>query len=72
MTVVLTFLYILQTALYAAPYRSNLLKALSKGEDVKEEECLENLRHFLVNFAATVDAIYDMYARLNAELDYTV
>ncbi|XP_019742639.1 glycolipid transfer protein-like [Hippocampus comes] len=63
---------IFNTALYAAPYRSNFLKALSKGEDVKEEECLENLRHFLVNFAATVDAIYDMYARLNAELDYTV
>ncbi|XP_051907677.1 glycolipid transfer protein-like [Hippocampus zosterae] len=63
---------IFNTALYAAPFRSNFLKALSKGEDVKEEECLENLRHFLVNFAATVDAIYDMYARLNAELDYAV
>ncbi|XP_037122692.1 glycolipid transfer protein-like [Syngnathus acus] len=62
---------IFTTALYAAPYRSDLLKALSKGEDVKEEECLENLRHFLVNFTATVDAIYEMYVRLNAEMDYT-
>ncbi|XP_061555208.1 glycolipid transfer protein-like [Phyllopteryx taeniolatus] len=63
---------IFNTALYAAPYRSNFLKALSKGEDVKEEECLENVRHFLVNYAATVDAIHEMYARLDAELDYTV
>ncbi|XP_049594930.1 glycolipid transfer protein [Syngnathus scovelli] len=63
---------IFTTALYAAPYRADLLKALSKGENVKEEECLENLRHFLVNFTATVDAIYEMYVRLNAEMDYTV
>ncbi|CAK6959481.1 glycolipid transfer protein-like [Scomber scombrus] len=63
---------IFQTALYAAPYRSNFLKALSKGEEVKEEDCLSNVSQFLVNYTATVDAIYDMYTNLNAELDYTV
>lgn len=63
---------IFKGALMAAPYRSNFFKALSKGEEVKEEECLANVRHFLVNFTATVDAIYDMYTNLNAELDYTV
>lgn len=63
---------VLQAALFAAPYRSNFLKALSKGEDVKEEDCLAKVRQFLVNYTATVDAIYEMYARLNAELDYTV
>nr|XP_020474251.1 glycolipid transfer protein-like [Monopterus albus] len=62
---------IFQAALIAAPYRSNFLKALSKGEEVKEEECLENMRQFLVNFTPTVDAIYEMYTNLNAELDYT-
>ncbi|XP_019937337.2 glycolipid transfer protein-like [Paralichthys olivaceus] len=63
---------IFSTALYASPYRSNFLKALSKGEEVKEEECLANTHHFLVNYTATVDAIYEMYTNLNAELDYTV
>ncbi|XP_057675790.1 glycolipid transfer protein-like [Corythoichthys intestinalis] len=63
---------IFNTALYAAPYRSNFLKALSKGDDVKEEECLENVRRFLVNYTPTIDAIYEMYARLDAELDYKV
>lgn len=63
---------VLQTALYAAPYRSNFLKALSKGEEVKEEDCLANVRQFLDNYTATVDAIYQMYTSLNAELDYCV
>ncbi|XP_018526783.1 glycolipid transfer protein [Lates calcarifer] len=63
---------IFQAALHAAPYRSNFLKALSKGEEVKEEDCLANVRQFLVNYTATIDAIYDMYTDLNAELDYTV
>ncbi|KAM7369000.1 hypothetical protein PAMP_013300 [Pampus punctatissimus] len=63
---------IFHTALFAAPYRSNFLKALSKGEEVKEEDCLANVREFLMNFTATVDAIYEMYTNLNAELDYTV
>lgn len=61
-----------QAALHAAPYRSNFLKALSKGEEVKEEDCLANVRLFLVNYSTTVDAIYEMYTNLNAELDYTV
>ncbi|KAL7376947.1 hypothetical protein ABVT39_018886 [Epinephelus coioides] len=63
---------IFDVALLAAPYKSNFLKALSKGEEVKEEVCLANVRQFLVNYTATVDAIYEMYTDLNAELDYTV
>ncbi|KAM4527668.1 glycolipid transfer protein-like [Odontesthes bonariensis] len=63
---------VFNAALLAAPYRSNFLKALSKGEEVGEEDCLANVRHFLVNYTATVDAIYEMYTNLNAELDYTV
>ncbi|CAJ1070585.1 glycolipid transfer protein-like [Xyrichtys novacula] len=63
---------IFSAALVAAPYRSNFLKALSKGEEVKEEDCLANVRHFLVNYTPTVDAIYEMYTDMNAELDYTV
>ncbi|KAM8743867.1 glycolipid transfer protein-like [Acanthopagrus latus] len=63
---------IFDAALHAAPYRSNFLKALSKGEEVKEEDCLANVRLFLVNYSTTVDAIYEMYTNLNAELDYTV
>ncbi|KTF89044.1 hypothetical protein cypCar_00007945 [Cyprinus carpio] len=61
-----------KAALYAAPYRSDFLKALSKGREVKEEECLDKVRQFLVNFTATIDAIYEMYTKKNAELDYTV
>ncbi|XP_075901006.1 glycolipid transfer protein-like [Nelusetta ayraudi] len=63
---------VFKVALYAAPYRSSFLQALSKGEDVKEEECLAKMQQFLVNYTPTVDAIYEMYSRLNAELDYTV
>lgn len=61
-----------KAALFAAPYKSDFLKALSKGREVKEEECLEKVRKFLVNFTATVDAVYEMYNKSNAELDYTV
>ncbi|XP_062310091.1 glycolipid transfer protein [Osmerus eperlanus] len=61
-----------KAAVFAAPYKSDFLKALSKGREVKEEDCLEKVRQFLVNFTATVDAIYEMYTRMNAELDYTV
>ncbi|KAM6965492.1 glycolipid transfer protein [Aplochiton taeniatus] len=59
-------------AVYAAPYKSDFLKSLSKGKEVKEEDCLEKIRKFLVNYAATVDAIYEMYTKTNAELDYRV
>ncbi|XP_005999493.1 glycolipid transfer protein [Latimeria chalumnae] len=61
-----------KAALIAAPYKSNFLKALSKGKDVQEEECIEKIRRFLVNFTTTIDAIYEMYTKMNAELDYTV
>uniref|UniRef100_A0A8C8A0Y6 Glycolipid transfer protein b n=1 Tax=Oryzias sinensis TaxID=183150 RepID=A0A8C8A0Y6_9TELE len=63
---------IFNAALLAAPYRSNFLKALSKGEEVTEEDCFANVRQFLVNYSCVVDAIYEMYTNLNAELDYTV
>lgn len=61
-----------QATLFAAPYKSDFLRTLSKGKDVKEEECTEKIRKFLVNFTATVDAIYEMYSRMNADLDYKV
>lgn len=64
--------FLFQAALFAAPYKSDFLKALSKGRDVKEEECLEKIRKFLLNFSATVEAIYDMFSRMNADLDYKV
>ncbi|XP_030625594.1 glycolipid transfer protein-like [Chanos chanos] len=63
---------IFQAALYAAPYKSDFLKALSKGQETSEEDCLAKVRQFLVNFTATVDAIYEMYTTMNAELDYKV
>lgn len=63
---------IFQAALYAAPYKSDFLKALSKGQNVTEEECLEKIRLFLVNYTATIDVIYEMYTRMNAELNYKV
>ncbi|KAG7490978.1 glycolipid transfer protein [Solea senegalensis] len=61
-----------KAALFAAPYKSDFLKALSKGRDVKDEECLEKIKKFLINFSATVDSIYDMYSKMNADLEYTV
>ncbi|XP_030075048.1 glycolipid transfer protein [Microcaecilia unicolor] len=57
-------------AVCVAPYKVDFLKALSKGQNVKEEECLEKIRQFLLNFTATIDAIYEMYTKMNAELDY--
>ncbi|KAM9456544.1 glycolipid transfer protein-like [Clarias gariepinus] len=63
---------VFKAALLAAPYRSDFLKSLSKGQVVKEEDCLANIQQFLVNYTVTVDAIYEMYTVMNAELDYTV
>lgn len=63
---------LLQAALFAAPYKSDFLRALSKGRDVKEEDCLEKIRKFLSNFTATVDVIYEMYSKMNADLDNRV
>ncbi|XP_012696189.1 glycolipid transfer protein-like [Clupea harengus] len=63
---------IFKAALIAAPYKSDFLKALSKGEEVTEEDCLAQVRQFLVNFTATIDAIFEMFIALNAELDYSV
>ncbi|XP_072003380.1 glycolipid transfer protein [Engystomops pustulosus] len=59
-----------QAALCAAPYKDDFLKALSKGQNVKEEECIEKIRQFLVNYTATIESIYIMYNKMNAELDY--
>ncbi|XP_069788836.1 glycolipid transfer protein [Narcine bancroftii] len=60
------------TTVYLAPYKSDFLKALSKGREVKEEECIEKIRQFLVNFTMTIDAIYEMYTKMNAEMSYKV
>ncbi|KAM9330024.1 glycolipid transfer protein [Gastrophryne carolinensis] len=59
-----------QAALLAAPYKDDFLKSLSKGQNVKEEECIEKIRQFLVNYTATIEGIYIMYNKMNAELDY--
>ncbi|CAH2295180.1 glycolipid transfer [Pelobates cultripes] len=59
-----------QAALLAAPYKSDFLKALSKGQNVKEEQCIEKIRQFLVNYTPTIESIYIMYNKMNAELEY--
>ncbi|XP_010875206.1 glycolipid transfer protein [Esox lucius] len=58
-----------KATVFAAPYKAEFLKSLSKGREVKEEDCLNKIRQFLVNFTATVDAIYEMYTKMNAEFD---
>ncbi|XP_050977608.1 glycolipid transfer protein [Labeo rohita] len=63
---------VFKAALFAAPCRSDFLKALIKDQEVAEEDCLAKIRQFLINFTATVDAIYEMYSAMNAELDYLV
>lgn len=64
--------FALQAALFTAPYKSDFLRSLSKGQHVKEEDCLEKIRKFLINFTATVDVIYEMYGKMNADLDNRV
>ncbi|XP_072243079.1 glycolipid transfer protein [Leuresthes tenuis] len=61
-----------KAAVFAAPYKSDFLKALSKGREIKEEECLEKIKKFLINFSATVNAVYDIFNKMNADLDYKV
>ncbi|XP_061672343.1 glycolipid transfer protein [Syngnathoides biaculeatus] len=61
-----------KATVFAAPYKSDFLKALSKGREVKEDECLEKVKKFLLNFAATVDVIYELYHKMNADLDCRV
>ncbi|KAG7274699.1 hypothetical protein CRUP_021140 [Coryphaenoides rupestris] len=63
---------IFKAIMYTAPYKAEFLRSLSKGREVKDDECLDKIKKFLVNFSATVDAIYDVYTKMNAELDYTV
>ncbi|XP_066465960.1 glycolipid transfer protein [Tiliqua scincoides] len=55
---------------YALPYRSDLFRALEKGQEVKEEETLEKIHQFLVKATPILDAIYEMYIKMNAELNY--
>ncbi|XP_054852723.1 glycolipid transfer protein [Eublepharis macularius] len=57
-------------SVYALPYKSDLLKALEKGKDVKEEETLEKIHQFLSKVTPILDAIYEMYTKMSAELDY--
>uniref|UniRef100_A0A8C1QG58 Glycolipid transfer protein b n=1 Tax=Cyprinus carpio TaxID=7962 RepID=A0A8C1QG58_CYPCA len=56
----------IQAALFAAPCRSDILKAISKDREVAEEDFLAKIHQFLINFTATVDAIYEMYSIMNA------
>uniref|UniRef100_A0A8C0BBQ9 Glycolipid transfer protein n=1 Tax=Buteo japonicus TaxID=224669 RepID=A0A8C0BBQ9_9AVES len=57
-------------SVYALPYKSDLLKALEKGKDVKEEESIEKIHQFLSRVTPILDAIYEMYTKMNAELSY--
>ena len=66
------YLHFLQAIMYAAPYKTDFLKSLSKGREVKDEECLEKIRKFLNNFSATVDTIYEVFSKMNADLEYKV
>ncbi|EPQ04841.1 Glycolipid transfer protein [Myotis brandtii] len=63
---------IFQVALYAASYTSDSLKVLSKGQNVMEEECLEKVCLILVNYMASIDVIFEMYTKMNTELNYKV
>uniref|UniRef100_A0A8C5NL52 Glycolipid transfer protein n=1 Tax=Junco hyemalis TaxID=40217 RepID=A0A8C5NL52_JUNHY len=57
-------------SVYALPYKSDLLKALEKGQEVKEEESIEKIHQFLARVTPILDAIYEMYTKMNAELSY--
>uniref|UniRef100_A0A8B9CWL0 Glycolipid transfer protein n=1 Tax=Anser brachyrhynchus TaxID=132585 RepID=A0A8B9CWL0_9AVES len=57
-------------SVYALPYKSDLLKALEKGKEVKEEESIEKIHQFVSRVTPILDAIYEMYAEMNAELSY--
>lgn len=59
-----------QGSVYALPYKSDLLKALEKGKEVKEEESIEKIHQFLSKATPILDAIYEMYTKMNAELTY--
>lgn len=61
---------VLQGSVYALPYKSDLLKALEKGKEVKEEESIEKIHQFLTRVTPILDAIYEMYTKMNAELSY--
>ncbi|KFZ64319.1 Glycolipid transfer protein, partial [Antrostomus carolinensis] len=52
------------------PKKSDLLKALEKGKEVKEEESIEKIHQFLSRVTPILDAIYEMYTKMNAELSY--
>uniref|UniRef100_A0A098LZX2 Glycolipid transfer protein n=1 Tax=Hypsiglena sp. JMG-2014 TaxID=1550645 RepID=A0A098LZX2_9SAUR len=57
-------------SVYALPYKSDLLKALEKGKEVKEEETLQKIHQFLSKATPILDTIYEMYTKMNAELNY--
>lgn len=59
-----------QGSVYALPYKSDLLKALEKGREVKQEETLEKIHLFLSKATPILDTIYEMYTKMNAELNY--
>ncbi|XP_063171720.1 glycolipid transfer protein [Candoia aspera] len=55
-------------SVYALPYKSDLLKALEKGQEVKEEETMEKIHQFLMKATPILDTIYEMYTKMDAEL----
>lgn len=59
-----------QGSSFALPYRSDLFRALEKGQEVKEEETLEKIHQFLQRATPILDTIYEMYIKMNAELNY--
>ncbi|KFV13857.1 Glycolipid transfer protein, partial [Pterocles gutturalis] len=48
----------------------SLSPALEKGKEVKEEESIEKIHQFLSRVTPILDAIYEMYTKMNAELSY--
>lgn len=59
-----------QGSVYALPYKSDLLKALEKGQEVEEEGTLDKIRQFLMKATPILDTIYEMYTKMDAELSY--
>ena len=58
---------LVSVATNACPYRSDFLKSLADHERVNEKETMKRATEFVVNYKATVDAIYELYDREGVE-----
>lgn len=58
---------LVKAATNACPYRSTFIKTLAEEEGVPEDEVIEKVREFIVNFKANVDVIYDLYEKTGVE-----